>query len=438
MKRLAALLLALCMILALGACAAKSEPAVKEETKTEQPTTEQTQTAAPAPEGDVVKIGCILPLSGGSAYIGELEKEGVQYCVDHYNQMGGVNGKQIEVIFADSTGTADIAVTELERLITNEGIVAVTGPFNSAVAVAMAPICEKYQIPFSILGAASVEVLEQGYAYTFRSGNTANTNTDALIGITKLISEKFGDEIKDVAILYVNGEWGVSQSESFKNLFEGAGMNIVFNETFEAGTSDFSSIITKLKQSGAQVMIPVIDNFSDAVLFTRQMKEYKANIALMCCGGVMVLPEFIETLGDDANKIFSTDVWNADFLSYLRGDEAVALHQGYVDQYGHKMGEQAGMAWVATVTLLEAMNRASDLSSTSIKDALASLEIKEDDEACLLLPYEVKFGEVDGMTNQNVNAFSMASQVIDQEWHSVFPDEILGENPITWPILDAE
>lgn len=438
MKRLAALLLALCMILALGACAAKSEPAVKEETETEQTTTEQTQTAAPAPEGDVVKIGCILPLSGGSAYIGELEKEGVQYCVDHYNQMGGVNGKQIEVIFADSTGTADVAVTELERLITNEGIVAVTGPFNSAVAVAMAPICEKYQIPFSILGAASIEVLEQGYAYTFRAGNTANTNTDALIGITKLISEKFDDEIKDVAILYVNGEWGVSQSESFKNLFEGAGMNIVFNETFEAGTSDFSSIITKLKQSGAQVMIPVIDNFSDAVLFTRQMKEYKANIALMCCGGVMVLPEFIETLGEDANKIFSTDVWNADFLGYLRGEEAVALHQGYVDQYGHKMGEQAGMAWVATVTLLEAMNRASDLASTSIKDALASLEIKADDEACLLLPYEVKFGEVDGMTNQNVNAFSMASQVIDQEWHSVFPDEILGENPIAWPILDAE
>ena len=50
----------------------------------------------------------------------------------------------------------------------------------------------------------------------------------------------------------------------------------------------------------------------------------------------------------------------------------------------------------------------------------------------------MKFGEVDGMTNQNVNAFSMASQVIDQEWHSVFPDEILGENPIAWPILDAE
>lgn len=438
MKKLLAMLLALCMLFSFAACAEKAPAQTEAQTSAQTDATENTEETTAAPTGDTIKIGCVLPLSGGSAYIGELEKEGVQYCVDHYNEMGGIGGKQIEVIFADSTGTADVAVTELERLITNEGIIAVTGPFNSAVAVAMAPICEKYQIPFSILGAASIEVLQQGYTYTFRAGNTANTNTDALVGICNEISEKFGDEIKNIAILYVNGEWGVSQSESFKTLFEGANMNIVFNETFEPGTSDFSSIITKLKQSGAQIVIPVIDNFSDAILFTRQMKEYKANIALMCCGGVMVLPEFIETLGDDANKIFSTDVWNADFLANLRGDEAVALHQGYVDQYGHKMGEQAGMAWVATVTLLEAMNRASDLSNTSIRDSLASLEIKADEEAALLLPYEVKFGEVDNMTNQNIYAFSMASQVIDQEWHSVYPDEILGSNPITWPILDAE
>ncbi len=446
MKRILSVALSFLMVLSLNACATKApEPAATQaapaETQAAAPAETQaaapaeTQAATPASDGDVIKIGCILPLSGGSAYIGQLEREGFQYCVDHYNEMGGLDGKKIEVIFADSTGTADVAVTELERLITQEGIIAVSGPFNSAVCVAMAPICEKYQIPFVVLGAASIEVLQQGYDYTFRPGNTANTNTNALIGICDLIKEKYGDEIKDVALFYVNGEWGVSQSESFKKLFTDNGMNIVFNESFEPGTADFSSTITKLKQSGAQVMVPVIDNFSDAVTFVRQLNEYKANVALLCCGGVMVLPEFIETLGDAANKIFSTDVWNADFLP-ARGQEAVALHQGYIDEYGHKMGEQAGMAWVAGVTLLEAMKRADGLSSDQIIASLNALDIKEGDEAYLMLPYPVKFGDIEDMHNQNVYAFSMASQVINQEWKAVFPDEILPSNPIMWPIIE--
>lgn len=432
MKKIIALMLALCMVFTLAACGSSpAEPAPDASSSGEQiPAETPTENT-----GDTIKIGCVLPLSGGSAYIGELEREGVQYCVDYYNAKGGVNGKQVEVVFADSTGTPDVAVTELERLITQEGIIALTGPFNSSVAVAMAPICEKYSIPFVILGAATIEVLQQGYQYTFRPGNTADTNTEAIIGICDTIEAKFGDEIKDVAILYANGEWGVSQSESFKILFEEAGMNVVFNETFEAGTSDFSSIITKLKESGAQVMVPVIDNFSDAVLFARQMKEYKANIALLACGGVIVLPEFIETLGADADNIFSTDVWNADFLGFLRGEEAVALHQGYIDQYGHKMGEQAGMAWVAAVTLLEAMDRAEGLSGEQIKNSLQTLKITGDDEAALLLPYEIEFGEVGGMVNQNIHAFSMASQVINSEWRSVYPDNILGDNPMVWPIV---
>ncbi|MEA5068457.1 MAG: ABC transporter substrate-binding protein, partial [Christensenellaceae bacterium] len=278
---------------------------------------------------------------------------------------------------------------------------------------------------------------QQGYTYTFRPGNTANTNTDALLGICDLIEAKFGDKIENAAILYANGEWGVSQSESFKELFSKAGINVVFNETFEAGTSDFSSIITKLKNSGAQVMIPVLDNFSDAVLFARQMKEYKANIAILACGGVFVLQEFIDTLGADANLIFSTDVWNADFLP-MRGEEAVALHQGYIDQYGHKMGEQAGMAWVAAVTLLEGMKNAASTKGSDIKDALLAQDLKPGDEAMMMIPYEgIKMNEetADGQFGQNIYAFSMASQVINGEWRAVFPDSILQNNPITWPIV---
>ena len=81
------------------------------------------------------------------------------------------------------------------------------------------------------------------------------------------------------------------------------------------------------------------------------------------------------------------------------------------------------------------MDRAEGLSGEQIKNSLQTLKIAGDDEAALLLPYEIEFGEVGGMVNQNIHAFSMASQVINSEWRSVYPDNILGDNPMVWPIV---
>lgn len=387
-------------------------------------------------ESETIKIGCILPLTGGSAYLGKLQQEGLNYCVDYYNAKGGIQGKPIEIVYADSTGVPDVAVTELERMINNEKIKAITGPYNSTVAISISPLAEKYQIPFVVMSSSALSICQQGYQYTFRPGQTTTDNTNALIGLCDLIAEKYGDEIEDIGILYENGEWGKQQEESFKEIFSKAGKNIVFNEPFENGAADFSASILKLKKSGAQFVVPSCTSFSDAVLFTRQLKEYKCDAGILATGGVFVLPELLEMLGEDANYVLSTDTWNPDFLA-IRGEEAIALHQGYIDRYGYKMGEPAGMAWIAGVTLFEGLQASEDLSGPAIATALRDLRLKAGDEAMLLIPYEqidMSQQTADGQTGQNRFAFSMISQVLNGEWKSVYPNEILVENPLVWPI----
>ena len=424
MKSKMSKIIALCLVFALvftlfAGCGDKSSS--KNEDKT---------------SSDTIKIGCILPFTGGSAYLGKLQKEGLDYCVDYYNSKGGINGKKIEIVYADSTGVPDVAVTELERMVNNEHIVAITGPYNSTVAISLSPIAEKYQIPFVIMSASALNICQQGYKYTFRPGNTTTTNTEALIGVCDLIEKNYNDKINDVGILYENSEWGKQQEESFKKIFTDAGKNIVFDESFENGAADFSSSILKLKKSGAKFIIPSCTSFSDAVLFTRQLKEYKCTTGILATGGVFVLPEFLKTLGDDANYIISTDTWNPDFLS-MRGDKAIAIHQGYIDKYGYKMGEPAGMAWIAGVTLFEGIKASKSLDGPVIADALRSLDLKAGDEAMLMIPYDginMSKETPDGQTGQNIYAFSMISQVINGEWRSVYPDNLLEKNPLVWPI----
>lgn len=252
-----------------------------------------------------------------------------------------------------------------------------------------------------------------------------------------MIAEKYGDEIDGIGLIMENSEWGLSQKESFEKYFSAAGKEVLISETIEPGASDFSSQITKIKASGVKFVVPCIASFNDAVLFVRQMKEYQCNAGILASGGVFVTQEFIDALGEDANYIFSTETWNKGFLEG-RGEEAVAIHQGYVDQYGHDMGENAGMAWIAISVIVAALEEAGTKDRPTVRDTLYNMNLPEDSEYMRLIPFEgMRFDEIDesGCVNHNKYGLSCISQLIDGEWKMVWPDRLLGDrNPLVWPI----
>lgn len=388
----------------------------------------------------MVKIGVLNPFTGGSAFQANLAKEGFDYAAKYYNEQGGIKslgGAKLELVYADTTGVAEVGVTEFERLVNVEGIDICTGPYNSAVAGAVAPLAEKYQVPLVISQASSLSIYTAGYTYVFNPSNDARTNAQGLIGVCDMIAEKYGDEIDGIGLIMENSEWGLSQKESFEKYFSAAGKEVLISETIEPGASDFSSQITKIKASGVKFVVPCIASFNDAVLFVRQMKEYQCNAGILASGGVFVTQEFIDALGEDANYIFSTETWNKGFLEG-RGEEAVAIHQGYVDQYGHDMGENAGMAWIAISVIVAALEEAGTKDRPTVRDTLYNMNLPEDSEYMRLIPFEgMRFDEIDesGCVNHNKYGLSCISQLIDGEWKMVWPDRLLGDrNPLVWPI----
>lgn len=429
MKRLISLLLCMTLLICIVGCG-------------QQTSTDATQQgeSSKEPSENVVKVGVLNPFTGGSAFQANLAKEGFDYAAKYYNEQGGIKslgGAKLELVYADTTGVAEVGVTEFERLVNVEGIDICTGPYNSAVAGAVAPLAEKYQVPLVISQASSLSIYTAGYTYVFNPSNDARTNAQGLIGVCDMIAEKYGDDIDGIGLIMENSEWGLSQKESFEKYFSAAGKEVLISETIEPGASDFSSQITKIKASGVKFVVPCIASFNDAVLFVRQMKEYQCNAGILASGGVFVTQEFIDALGEDANYIFSTETWNKGFLEG-RGEEAVAIHQGYVEQYGHDMGENAGMAWIAISVIVAALEEAGTKDRPTVRDTLYNMNLPEDSEYMRLVPFEgMKFDEIDesGCANHNKYGLSCISQLIDGEWKMVWPDRLLGDqNPLVWPI----
>lgn len=442
MKRIISLVLCGTLLASLAACSGGSSGG-QTSTQQSEAAWKENETAAPAQTGSdkgTVKIGVLLPFTGASAYSAELAREGYDYAVEYYNGQGGIKslgGAKLEIVYADTTGVTEVGVTEFERLVNVEKIDIASGPYNSAVMGAVAPLAEKYQMPFVVNQASSLNIYTAGYTYVFNPSNDARTNVQGLIGICDMVEELYGDKIDGIGLIMENTEWGLSQKETFEKYFTDAGKKVMINETIEPGATDFSSQISKLKASGVKFVVPCISSYNDAVLFVRQMKEYNCNAGILASGGVFVVPEFAQALGDDANYIFSTDTWNKGFLE-SKGEKAVKIHDGYVEKYGHDMGENAGMAWIAMSTIVAALEEAGTKDKQTVRDTLYGLNLPADSEYMLLVPFEgMKFDEIDesGCLNHNKYGLSCISQLIDGKWKMVWPNEMLGEhNPLVWPI----
>lgn len=441
MKKIIAMLLAVVMLVSLTACTAQPTPPAATDnnakapasTDAEQPA--QSDSDASAEGVRPVKIGILLPLTGASAFSAALCVEGFDYCADYWNSKGGIQslgGAKIELVYADTQNSVDVAITEYERLVTVDGVDMTGGPISSSVAAAIAPLAEKYKVPHVTNLAASVSVQSQGYTYIFNPGIDSRTNAMALVGLTDMVAEKYGDSMDSIAFLAENSEWGIQQMSDLQKFFEEAGKTVVFNETFEAGLTDFSTIISKIKASGAKFLVPTTTSFSDAVMLVRQLREYKSGVAVLASGGTFVTQDFLDAVGKDGDYMFSTDCWSPGFLE-KRGEEAQAIHQRYVDKYGHNMGEYAGMSWMALSVSVAALEAAGSYDRTAIRDALYNIDLDTSSEYMQLIPYErvtLNGTTVDGQTNRNVHGYTLVSQVIDGQWTCVYPDELLANNPL--------
>src|SRR5216683_1821750 len=206
-----------------------------------------------------IKIGVIYDLTGPFAGAGsELQYTGAKIMMDYFNKNGGVEGYQIEPIYADAQSKPDIAINEAVRLIEHEHVDMLLGFYSSAQCVPAAARIEQLKKFMWITTCISSAVLENRHLkYVFRAQPSGRQfglmSTDFLAQNAKT---KLGKDPKDlrVAIIHEDGAYGVDVSKGNEEGARKAGFNIVLKEGYAATAPDLASLVTKLKRARPDVI----------------------------------------------------------------------------------------------------------------------------------------------------------------------------------------
>lgn len=389
----------------------------------------------PAYSQDILKIGCALPLSGGSATVGNQTRVGAQIAVAQINESGGIKslpGTKLEIIFADTQSKADIGVTETERLITREKVNVLCGAFNSAVTFPATEVSERYKTPWVVVGSVKDEITERGFKYVFRINNKATYDAREQIDAIDMLGEETGVKAKTIAMLYEGSDWGRSHAANVKKIAAERGYEIVVDEAAPANQVDYSNQLLKIRAAKPDLVIVALYT-PDHLLFSRQLMDQRLDLpfGVHSVGGGMEDPAFYQAIPKEAVVYaFVQEDWQIDKLKVTNDPLIKDAAKRFKADLGYGLNAYGAQGFASVYVIKDAVERAGSTKRQAIRDALAKTNIEKG--PALITGYrKIRFDE----QGQNTFANGVISQNFDGERRTIWPAPNRGSDtkPI-WPV----
>ncbi len=227
--------------------------------------------AVPAPAQSPLRIGASLSLTGTYAKPGLYGREGYALCQKHLNEGAGVLGQPIEFVTYDDRSDPQTGVRLYEKLITEDRVEVVLGPYSSAITESVANVAEKYRkLLLAPLGAAG-SIWEKGRRYVIMMVSPAEVYLEGLLDMAAR------NGLKSVALIYEDTLFPKTSMKGAVASARKRGLEIVFQEAYPKAQTDFAALLTKIKAIRPDVLAAAT-HFDDVVAITRQMKELDVNI----------------------------------------------------------------------------------------------------------------------------------------------------------------
>ena len=315
------------------------------------------QTQAP------IRIGSSISLTGEYAAPGVNAQRGYQLCVKQVNEKGGVLGRRFEFVVYDDQSQPATAVRLYEKLITQDKVELVLGPYSSAITEAVANVTEKYKLPMVAANATTTSIFKKGRRYIFMVGSPAEGYLEGLIDMAAR------NGLKSVGLIYEDTLFPKATVDGTQAIAIRHRMRIAFREAYPKGSTDFSAILTKVRAANPEIF-GAATYFDDAVAITRQMKELNVNPKMY---GVTVggdLPKFYELLGKNAEFIYGATQWEPE-LPYPGGRE---FTEAYRKEFsGASPSYHSAGAYAGCMILAGAIKQVGSLDRDKIREAILKL-----------------------------------------------------------------
>jgi len=310
-----------------------------------------------------IKVGINAPMTGDIPKVGEGSKFAAKMWLEDINKAGGleVGGKKypVELVIEDNESKAESAVKVNTKMITEDEVLVIVGPQSSKQAIPAGGVANNYKTPMISPWSTNPDTT-MDRPFVFRG-----CFLDPFQGpvLANFIKEEFG--FSKAAVLYdVASDYPKGLAEFFKEAWEninGSGSVVAF-ESFTTKDTDFSSQLTKIKRSGAQVLFTP-QYYNEVALIVQQAHElgWKGPIVGSDSWGSA---ETVELCGKDCYGLF--------FSTHYAAAGAKGATKAFIDRYNKKHGyvpdDVGALTWDALGLAQEAIQSCGKLTGNIEKD----------------------------------------------------------------------
>lgn len=311
-----------------------------------------------------IPVGMMFALSGNEAKMGQDMKQAAELAVDEINGAGGINGSKIKLIAQDDACDPQTATAAANKLV-SEGVVAVVGGYCSGATIPATGVFHQNEIPMVVTAANSQKIADQKFPGIYMINGT--TVHQAQMATDYMVTK---NQAKRIAIIHDNSAFAKDLAETTKKEVESAGGEVVVFDAVNPDETDFSSLVSKLKQAKPDATYWTA-YYRGGGLFIKQFKQQEVS-GIIGVGDGANDKTLIEIAGKEAAEgTFVTTSPTAEFLP-----EAKKFVDEFKSKFEQDPGPYSALQYDGIKVLADAIKRAASADKKAITEALAKTDFK--------------------------------------------------------------
>ena len=320
---------------------------------------------ARAQSQNMLQVGASLSLSGGLAQSGVNMNKGYQHWIKALNASGGLLGKQAKLVVYDDRSDPSTSAKLYEKLITEDKVDLVIGPYGSGTGFSASAVTEKYKYPLLLPASASEAIFTRGFKYVFQLFPPLRTIVEPLRGE---LADRHG--LQRVAILHSPDLYPKSVLAAVDALAQKYKRDVVLKEEFPLNAADLSSLALKVRGARPDLIIAGAQ-LPDSLVLIRQIKETKYLPKAIAMSPGTLKDDFGQALGKDAEGVMGDYLWEP-----VAGDPmSKAFIASYRAEFNEAPDVHSAFGWSGGKVLEAAVKKAGSLDPDKLREAFLGLEM---------------------------------------------------------------
>ena len=371
--------------------------------------------------GSTIVLGAPLGLTGSLTKESALTKQGYDLWLDWINKQGGINvdgtKHPVTIKYYDDTSNANQSAVLMQKLITEDKANFLLGPYGSAATATDAAIAEQNQIPMVEANGAAQSIFNQGYKYTFGVLSPANKYLQGVVDMAATLNPK----PTRIAMLSADDNFSLEVAQGIVDYAPTKGMQVVLYKKYKNGATTLTAEVQAARGATPDIVLNS-GHLAEAIAIHKAAKEQKLNAKIFAYSVGPSTPDFIKSLGKDANFVYDGSQWTPQVKYqpefYLSVADYVAAYKAKYPDQGDP-DYHVAESTAACLALQRAIENAKSLDPKKVRDALVALDVTT-------FYGQIKFD------SRGINIYKpmVVEQIQDGAHHTVYPTDVADKQPM--------